>query len=530
MTTYKWLYRVLILTALSIVLTACTIDPMSQMDHSTMNKNEPNQPIIAMQTKATSVANGKELTLTAQESNLEVKPGLTLPVWTFNNSVPGPQIRVKVGETVKVTLKNKLQQPVSIHWHGYPVSNPMDGIPGVTQDAVVSGKSFTYEFKATIPGTYWYHSHQDSVNQLDKGLYGSLVVEDRTETSDKDYTLVLDEWMSMGSMDGMNNMGNMDGMNMENMDHGSMNMDHGSINMSTGSAAPSDHDMSMYDIYTINGKSGDAIEPLLVKQGDKVRLRLVNAGYLTHKLHLHGHDYKIIASDGQAINSPALISNQLIAIAPGERYDIEFTANNPGNWLLEEHGNEDRMMNMRALISYEGITSKKVATDWKEQHPLFDLTKYGATANMKFTLDQTYDQTTTLNLNTALKNGQTVYTINDKVYPDTDKIKVNKGEKVKAKLVNLSPKDDHPMHLHGHFFQILSKNGQPVQGSPVIKDTLNVKPGEEYVIAFEADNPGDWMFHCHDLHHASSGMVTDVHYEDYKSNYTPDPSVNNIPE
>lgn len=129
-----------------------------------------------------------------------------------------------------------------------------------------------------------------------------------------------------------------------------------------------------------------------------------------------------------------------------------------------------------------------------------------------------------------MRNGEMVYTINDKVFPDTDKIKVAKGDKVMVTFVNQSPTDDHPMHLHGHFFQVLSRDGQPLQGSPVIKDTLNVKPGEQYVIAFEADNPGDWMFHCHDLHHASAGMVTDVTYKDYKSTYVPDPNVDNKPE
>lgn len=95
-----------------------------------------------------------------------------------------------------MTLKNELSAPVSIHWHGYPVPNNMDGIPGVTQDAVEPGKSFTYEFEANVPGTYWYHSHQDSVNQLDRGLYGALIVEDTKEKYDKDYTLMLDEWVT----------------------------------------------------------------------------------------------------------------------------------------------------------------------------------------------------------------------------------------------------------------------------------------------------------------------------------------------
>ncbi|KAF9141833.1 hypothetical protein BGX30_004033 [Mortierella sp. GBA39] len=320
----------------------------------------------------------------------------------------------------------------------------MDGIPGVTQDAVEPGKTFTYEFKATVPGTYWYHSHQDSVNQVDKGLYGSLVVEYPQDTADRDYTLVLDEWMSSGDMD-MDN----DGMNMAG------------------------HDMSMYDLYTINGKTGDAIDKLTVKEGEKVKLRLINAGYITHQMHLHGHSFKVVASDGQPVNDPAVIKDQFVSIAPGERYDIEFTADHPGNWLLEEHAKDNRAQNMRAMIQYEGSNAKPDPSDAFEELPDFDLEKYGTMSASAFSLDQSFDEDVTMNLNTEMRNGDMVYTINGKVFPDTDTI----------------------------------KNGKPVQGSQIMKDTLNVKPGETYEVAFEADNPGEWMFHCHDLHHASAGMV-----------------------
>lgn len=535
---------------ISMIVAGCTNakgqDDMEAMDHSNMNmnssQNEIERPSTADQagnmvlTQETPQVDGKEYTITAQASNLEVSEGKSLPVWTFNNFVPGPEIRVKVGDTVKIHLKNELEEPVSIHWHGYPVPNQMDGIPGVTQDAVVPGKSFTYEFKADIPGTYWYHSHQDSVNQLDKGLYGALIVEDPKDSYDRDYTLVLDEWIGSGSMESKTNSskqadhGEMADMDHSKMDMGDMSgMDHGQMDMGN-MAGMEGHDMSMYDLYTINGKTGDAINKLVVKEGEKVRIRLINAGYLVHTMHLHGHEFKVVASDGQPINSPAVITDQGIAIAPGERYDIEFTANNPGSWLLEEHGSEDRMKNMRAVIQYEGSSVQTDVSNASEKLPDFDLMKYGKQAETNFSLNQSFDQDVLLNLNTEMQDGEMVYTINGKVFPDTDSIKVDKGEKVKVTFVNQSKTEDHPMHLHGHFFQVLSKDGQPLDGAPVIKDTLNVKPGEEYVVAFEADNPGDWMFHCHDLHHASAGMVTDVKYNGYQSSYIPDPSVGNKPE
>lgn len=535
-----FLKSIIIAGSIAAITTGCAdgkSDNMEGMDHSTMNSNAPSTTKSDVKsvklTTASAVTDGKEFTITAQESNLEVSPNQLLPVWTFNNSIPGPEIRVKLGDTVKINLENELKEPVSIHWHGYPVPNDMDGIPGVTQDAVVPGKTFTYEFKATVPGTYWYHSHQDSVNQLDKGLYGSLIVEDPNEKYDRDYTLTLDEWMSSGDMDINNQETDNENENtdMEDMDHSNMNMDDMDMNHSDmGEMNMGGHDMSMYDIYTINGKSGDAIEKLTVKEGDKVRIRLINAGYLTHKMHLHGHDFKVISTDGQVINDPKVIKDQLIAIAPGERYDIEFTANNPGSWLLEEHGTETGTQNMKTVIQYEGTDTQSDVSNASEDLQTFDLSQYGTVVNSGFSLDQKFDQDIKMDLNTEMKNGEMVYTINGKIYPETEKIKVEKGEKVKVTFVNRSMMDDHPMHLHGHFFQVLSKNGKPLEGAPIVKDTLNVKPGEEYVIAFEADNPGDWMFHCHDLHHASDGMVTEMLYTDYQKKYTPDPNVDNKPE
>ena len=245
---------------------------------------------------------------------------------------------------------------------------------------------------------------------------------------------------------------------------------------------------------------------------------------------MHGHKFKVAAIDGQELNEPQEIKDQLISIAPGERYDLEFTANNPGSWLLECHGDMKGSDGMKAVINYEGVKNNKDKSNQHENLPVFNFSSYGKNTEAKFTLNQEYHLEYTMDLNTAMKDGMNTYTINGKSFPKTDDIKVKKGDLVKVKLVNNSPTGDHPMHLHGHFFQVLSKNGKPVEGSPIIKDTLNLKPGEEYVIAFEANNPGNWLFHCHDLHHASAGMVTLVKYDGFKPSFTPDPNANNKPE
>lgn len=523
---------------LAIILAGCVNKEQQRANStntpgSTANAEASNSGNASAKTIMTTVIRQTEFALTAQAGNLEVEPGKTLPVWTFNNSVPGPEIRVKQGDTVKITLKNELPEPVSIHWHGVPVPISMDGIPGVTQNAVQPGKSFTYEFTANTPGTYWYHSHQDSVNQIDRGLYGSFIVEAKNDQATRDYTLMLDEWMSSG-MGGMNmpNMNGMDHGNMSNMDHGNMNM--ASPSPSAGGTAETSnpgHNMDMYDLLTINGKSGDGIESLPVKQGDKVRLRLVNAGYKPHTLHLHGHEWKVAATDGQPVNNPQGLKDSLLTIAPGERYDVEFEANNPGQWYLEAHGAEPGVKGMKIKIAYEGAAeSTDQPNDALLDLPAFDMTRYGQAGASPFHLDQKFDVEYTMNLGTGSQNGSPIYTINGKTFPNTDPIQVKTGDKVKVRLVNNSASDLHPMHLHGHFFQVLSKNGVPLEGAPIVKDTLNLNPGEEYVVAFEANNPGDWMFHCHDLHHASAGMVTDMKYADYKSGFVADPNSGNKPE
>lgn len=481
-------------------------------------------------TNKTTIIRGPEIILTASTSRQELAQGVTLPVWTFNNSVPGPEIRVKQGDRVKVDLKNELPEPVTIHWHGVPVPNAMDGIPGVTQNAVQPGDSFTYEFIADVPGTYWYHSHQNSVNQLDRGLYGAFVVEPKNEAKpDRDYTLILDEWAGSGmDMAGMDH-NQMDDGDMDNEGMNHSNMNHGSMNMEPGDHSDGDH-MSMYDLFTINGKSGSLADKLSVKQGDKVRIRLINAGYMSHRIHLHGHEFQIIATDGQPVRSPGVLRDSLLSIAPGERYDIEFTANHPGQWLLESHDDNKASKEMKAVIAYEGTSEVADKPNGKTQFPIVDMSRYGEAGQSVFALNQEYSREYTMDLNTKTNDGQTVYTINGKTFPDIEPMNVRKGDTVKVRLINRSRKDDHPMHLHGHFFQVLSRNGKPFEGAPIVKDTLNLKPGEEYEVAFQADNEGNWMFHCHDLHHASAGMVTELKYADYQTDFVSDPKAGNMPE
>lgn len=522
-----------------LLLSACSTEQATTAGHAghdmgadqsaTQQPAAPSQPMTASGDNAMEVLTGNTFTLTAKESMLHLDDQTMKTAWTYNGTVPGPQLRVKQGETISVTLKNELPEPVTIHWHGLPVPNNMDGIPGVTQNAVKPNESFTYRFKVDVAGTYWYHSHQNSSRQVDKGLYGSLVVEPKTpEPADKDVTLVLDEWMQDDSMAEMHGGG------------GSMaGMNHGADHAAPATSAASGHDMAnmsdakmmplMYTIFSVNGKTGPAIAPLRVKEGEKVRIRLINAGYLSHKLNLQGHAFQIVSTDGQPLHNPPLTSGQLLNIAPGERYDLEFVANNPGTWLLEERSDNPGAKSLAVPIVYEGYEAAQAKPE-SGQLPVIDLTRYGEAAQSSFSLEQPYDITYRMDLNTDSRGGQMVFTINGQTFPNVPPLDVKKGDRVKVTIVNNSPEDVHPMHLHGHFFQVLSKNGQSVSGSPLVKDTLNVLPGESYVVAFAADNPGEWMFHCHDLGHAAKGMVSEVKYAGFQRDFVVDPTVGNMPE
>lgn len=513
------------------ILSACSqslSETADQEEHDEDSQGQERVEVIHESTKGKKV---NEINLTARKTEWIISPDNTITAWTYNGTVPGETIRVKQGEVVRVNLKNELDEPVSIHWHGVPVPNTEDGIPGVTQDAVLPGNTYMYQFIANDPGTYWYHSHQNGVEQLDKGLYGTLIVEPSEVIDvDRDYTLVLDEWES-GNSDGGMNMGDMHGNNHGEMHMKGMGMDGMDGHMESNGSPMMGHDMSSYDIFTINGKTYEANESLKVKEGDRVKLRFINAGYMAHQIHIPV-EYQVTHVDGQAVNNPQVEKVSILEIAPGERYDIEFVADGQGDFTIDCHVEMEAAKDMRIDVVYEDGNNQKL--DHKAPSGEINLATLGEPSQALFTLDDKFDIEYTMELGAKMDmNAEMgmIWTINGETYPNVPPFKVNKGDKVKVTLTNNSMDDSvHPMHLHGHFFQVLSKNGQPLEGSPIIKDTLNVKPGETYEVAFLANNPGNWLFHCHDLHHASSGMVAMVKYNHFDEFYKDTGKVDNRPE
>jgi len=266
----------------------------------------------------TARAEVRETTLTAAATSWEISPGQIVSAWTYNGTVPGPVIRAHPGDTIRVTLVNALPEPTTIHWHGVPVPNGMDGVPGISAPVVPRGGQFTYEFPAPEPGTYWYHPHADAAAQISRGLYGLLIVYPPAATPkawDREFSLVVGEFGGM-----MGSMGTGGGMGMG-----------GSSGMGSGMSSSA---MAMGTLL-INGKTGPYVPDLQVRKGERVLFRMVNTGNMVHPMHLHGMSWSVTATDGFEV--PAPYRKDTLPLNAGERYDAILDANNPGTWMLHCH-------------------------------------------------------------------------------------------------------------------------------------------------------------------------------------------------
>ncbi|MCX7709126.1 MAG: multicopper oxidase family protein, partial [Clostridia bacterium] len=353
--------------------------------------------------------------------------------------------------------------------------------------------------------------HQEGAKQVDKGLYGALIVEPENKVKpDRDFTLILDEWQEKP----MDEMGSMPG--------DGHNGGHGDMKMNGQDPLKAEEQMmkESYNIFTVNAKAGNLISPLEVKKGEVVRLRLINAGYRSHGIHIPGQEFKVVSTDGQDIEGAALIKDQVILVAPGERYDVEFVVSSDESFVVDAH--DSNLYNDQIKIPVKVTDGNGTFRTEAEGvlHPIFDLAAYGNGGSSQFAINQSFSVDYNVILNTKVDQGLQ-YTINGKTFGELPALKIKTEDTVKFTFDNRSAVD-HPMHLHGHFFQVLSRNGTPLK-AVIIKDTLMVKPGEKYIVAFKADNPGNWVQHCHELHHAAAGMMQKIEYTDFKSNYISDP-------
>lgn len=426
----------------------------------------------------------RDFSLVARATTIDVGGGRTWPTWVYNGILPGPELRVREGERIRVVLTNELPDPTSIHWHGLPVPNGMDGVPGLTQAPVMPGETFTYEFDAAPAGTYFYHPHVGL--QLDRGLYGALIIEPKealplASRPDREYVLMLDDWLTIEPEAALAQMLRQGGMG----------------GMMGGGREPA------YAGYLGNGRLTAGADPITVARDERVKLRIINASSATtHRVGLEGHQLVVTHADGQAV-APVAVDSLIIGM--GERYDVVVEAGNPGVWPLVVGPADSAVPGVVVPFVYASSTGRlRPVTVWPSSLTRARTLRYADLTPEAMPGPQVQPVTT---LDLALGGGMMSgnrWTINGQAYPDADTLRLTRGETVRLSFRNRTMMR-HPMHLHGHFFRLMRAGGVPVPG--ITKDTVIVEPMQQVDVDFTADNPGRWFLHCHHLYHMELGMA-----------------------
>jgi len=403
-------------------------------------------------------------------------------VWTYNGTAPGPEIRLKRGERVRVRLINELLEATSIHWHGIRIDNAMDGVAGLTQDPVPPGEIFEYDFEVPDAGTFWYHAHTKSWNQVGRGLYGPLIVEEETPPTDRDHDLVLiaDDWRL--DQDGRLDIA------------------------SFGSLHDWSHGGRLGNWLTVNGQTDPVFR---LRAGETYRLRVINAAnariLAIDPKRLGG---ELIAYDGQALPAPRAFGWDAEAIGPGQRFDVLVTPEADDDLALVEISG-DQPLTFATFPVREGVGQDAPAVTPPTPNRLAEpdlnaarVVEIDMTGGAMGQLGQITYQGEALDMDGIRRTGQ-VWAFNGVASGLEEPIfRAGLGETIVIRTRN-STRWPHAMHSHGHHFRVL-EDGKPGDW----RDTFLIGPEEEVEIAFVADNPGKWLFHCHMLEHAAAGMTS----------------------
>lgn len=419
-------------------------------------------------------------------------------VWCYGGTVPGPEIRVRQGDRLRIAVENALDEETTVHWHGLRVPNAMDGVPHLTQAPIAPGETFTYEFDAVDAGTFWYHPHQRSFEQVGRGLYGALIVEEANPPRvDRELVWVLDDWRL------------------------------------TQDAAISDdfggfHDMShagrLGNTVTINGRVPDALP---VRAGERIRLRLINAA----NARIFALDFgdlapQVIALDGQPVTPHAAPGGRVV-LGPAMRADLilDVTAA-PGATIsvIDRFFAQDAYTLVDLTMAETPL--RDAAPDWSMGLPSNPLPEPDIARarrhEVTFTggmmggmVERQMGLSGESGMGGMMGGGMMnrmhdggIWFVNGVAAEGhiLDPMLTLERDASHVIAMTNATAFHHPIHLHGHSFRVISRNGTPTAHREW-QDTVLMAPRERVEIAFVADNPGDWMFHCHILEHQASGMM-----------------------
>jgi FtsP/CotA-like multicopper oxidase with cupredoxin domain len=422
----------------------------------------------------------------AGQAALRPAPYGSTDVWSYNGSLPGPEIRVRQGDRIRVLARNGLNEGTTVHWHGIRTPNAMDGVPFLTQDPIPVGGDFLYEFDALDAGTFWYHPHQRSSEQVGRGLYGPLIVEEANPIRvDRDLTWMLDDWRMTGD---------------------------GQIATDFGSRHDAGHGGRIGNSVTINGQIPDRIA---VRSGERIRLRLVNAA----NARIFGLDFGglapvVVALDGQPV-APHAPDSDVVVVGPAMRVDLVIDMTGKPGESVTVTDVFYRDLEYRLVdLAYGPDRLRDSVPDWSmdlSPNPLAEPDMASAARHqIVFSggmMGQMMMGGGMGSMMEQMREGN-MWFINGKAatgHMMDPLLVLPQGTSHVLQMDNRTAWH-HPMHLHGHSFRVITRNGQPTQHREW-RDTVLMAPEERVEIAFVADNPGDWMFHCHILEHQAAGMM-----------------------
>ena len=436
-----------------------------------------------------------EATLRARMTTVDLG-GVNASTWMYGDSLPGREIRATAGDVLRVQVENALPEETSIHWHGIRPHNAADGVPGITQEPIAAGASYTYEFAAPDPGTYFFHPH--SGVQIDRGLYAPLIIEDPAEPGkyEQEWVLVLDDWT-----DGVGKSPDdiLSGFKAQNgtVSKG-MNMDDMGGMAGMGNSPLGDVGDIVYPHYLINGRIAQAPHTLAAKPGQRARIRIINAAADTlFRVALGGHVMTVTHTDGYPVQPT---QTRALYLAQGERADVLVTLDDgvfPLVAAAEGKQGQGVILIRTGGGTKPGATVRPAELD---TDPL--LTSSLMPADSARLPQREPDQTEQVTLNGQMQ--PYAWGMNGVTFGHDTPIRTSSGARVRLTMVNETMMA-HPMHIHGHTWSLPGSGG-------LRKDTVLVLPMQSVTADLQADNPGKWAYHCHNIYHAEIGMMTTLQY------------------
>lgn len=425
--------------------------------------------------------------LTARPASMQLAPPSypKTDIWGYDGIMPGPELRIARGARVQRSFRNALPQASSVHWHGIRIDNAMDGVAGLTQLAVEPGQTFDYDFVAPDAGTYWYHAHNRSVEQVARGLYGALIVEeDEPPEVDWEEVLILDDWL--------------------------LDPETAQIDPDFDSVHDRSHAGRRGNFIATNGRPDLSLE---VRQNERLRLRLINAANARiFVLSLAGLEGWSIALDGMPLASPEPLTDALI-LGPGQRADliVDVTANQGETAHLVRIEDQEGFSQVAFPVTGLASAERRGEPAALPRNPKMEVTGLEDAVFVRLNMQGGAMGS----LDSAVLDGERksfrelvdanqFWAFNGTIgMTEAPLAELALGQTVELEIYN-DTSFPHAMHLHGMHFREIGQDGT----LGPLRDTLMMFGGETRTIGFVADNPGDWLFHCHMLSHAASGMMT----------------------